>query len=83
MQLLKCTSAGTFNTPQLLKLSGIGPSDELAKHKIPLLVNSPGVGKNLQDRYEAPVLARADTKACGAVYSSAQCPELTIHLKHS
>lgn len=46
-------SAGSFNTPQLLMLSGIGPSSELRKHNIPLLVHSPGVGTNLQDRYEA------------------------------
>ncbi|KAK9871029.1 hypothetical protein WA026_009987 [Henosepilachna vigintioctopunctata] len=37
-------SAGVVNTPQLLMLSGIGPSDELAKHKIPIVANLP-VGK--------------------------------------
>ena len=51
-------SAGAFNTPQLLMLSGIGPTDELAKHKITQRVNSPGVGKNLQDRYEVAVISR-------------------------
>ena len=45
-------SAGTFNTPQLLKLSGIGPKAELEQFNIPVLVDLPGVGKNLQDRYE-------------------------------
>lgn len=47
---------GAFNTPQLLMLSGIGPAEELAKHNIPVRVNLPGVGKNLQDRYEVPVV---------------------------
>ena len=51
-------SAGAFNTPQLLMLSGIGPSDELKKHKITQRVDSPGVGKNLQDRYEVAVISR-------------------------
>jgi choline dehydrogenase-like flavoprotein len=41
-------------------LSGIGPADQLASHKIPLRVDLPGVGKNLQDRYEVPVVNRMD-----------------------
>ncbi|KAF2199495.1 putative GMC oxidoreductase [Delitschia confertaspora ATCC 74209] len=45
-------AAGAFNTPQLLKLSGIGPADELKKNNIAVLVDLPGVGTNLQDRYE-------------------------------
>ena len=45
-------AAGAFNSPQLLKLSGIGPSDELKRHGIPLVHHLPGVGKNLQDRNE-------------------------------
>jgi choline dehydrogenase len=50
-------AAGAFNTPQLLMLSGIGPADELRKHGIPVLVDLPGVGANLQDRYEVPVIS--------------------------
>ena len=50
-------SGGTFNTVELLKLSGIGPATELQSFNIPVLVNSPGVGANLQDRYEIPVTA--------------------------
>ncbi|OTA73140.1 putative GMC oxidoreductase [Hypoxylon sp. CO27-5] len=49
-------SGGTFNTPQLLLLSGIGPAEELKKHDIPVLVDLPGVGKNLQDHYEVGVI---------------------------
>jgi len=52
-------SAGVFNTPQLLKLSGIGPAAELASFSIPVVKDLPGVGKNLHDRYEAPVVALA------------------------
>lgn len=49
---------GAFNTPQLLMLSGIGPAEELQKHRIPVRVDLPGVGKNLQDRYEVGVVNR-------------------------
>lgn len=51
-------AGGTFNTPQLLMLSGVGPRDVLEKHEIPLRVELPGVGMNLQDRYEIAVVNR-------------------------
>lgn len=49
---------GAFNTPQLLMLSGIGPASELRAHGIPVQVDLPGVGRNLQDRYEVGVTHR-------------------------
>jgi choline dehydrogenase len=49
-------AAGAFNSPQILKLSGIGPSAELSRHGITPLVDLPGVGENLQDRYEVGVV---------------------------
>ena len=51
-------SGGAFNTPQLLMLSGIGPKAELSAHNIQVRVDLPGVGKNLQDRYEVGVVNR-------------------------
>ncbi len=48
---------GAFNTPQLLMLSGVGPQAHLKEHGIDAKVDLPGVGKNLQDRYEVPVTA--------------------------
>lgn len=42
-------SAGVINSPQLLKLSGVGPAAELKKHGIDVVHDLPGVGENLQD----------------------------------
>jgi choline dehydrogenase len=42
-------SAGAYNTPKLLMLSGVGPAEHLRSFGIPVVVNLPGVGQNLQD----------------------------------
>lgn len=42
-------SAGAFQSPQLLMVSGIGPKAELKKKNIATLVDLPGVGRNMQD----------------------------------
>lgn len=49
-------ACGAFNTPQLLKLSGVGPRAELERLGITVQVDLPGVGTNLQDRYEVGVV---------------------------
>ena len=45
-------SGGPINSVQLLKLSGIGPADELQQHGIKVRADRPGVGANLQDHLE-------------------------------
>src|SRR5262249_4362280 len=45
-------AGGTFNTPPLLMLSGIGPKDHLKDKGIQCKVPLEGVGRRLQDRYE-------------------------------
>jgi choline dehydrogenase len=45
-------SGGPVNSPQLLKLSGIGPRAELSRHGIDVVHELPGVGENLQDHLE-------------------------------
>ncbi|MGH6984528.1 MAG: choline dehydrogenase [Stellaceae bacterium] len=45
-------SAGAINSPQLLKLSGVGPAAELADRGIEVVCDRPGVGENLQDHAE-------------------------------
>ena len=43
----------SHNVPQLLKLNSIGPADELRSFDIPVLEDLPGVGTNMQVRYES------------------------------
>jgi choline dehydrogenase len=40
---------GSYNSPQLLLLSGIGPAEEIAEHGITPIHELPGVGKNLSE----------------------------------
>ncbi len=45
-------AGGPINSPQLLKLSGVGPAAELKGHGIDVVHDLPGVGENLQDHLE-------------------------------
>lgn len=42
-------SAGSFQSPQLLMVSGIGPRETLEQHEIEVIANRPGVGQNMWD----------------------------------
>ncbi|MNF47472.1 Alcohol dehydrogenase [acceptor] [compost metagenome] len=48
-------SAGTFMTPKLLMLSGVGPAEHLKEHGIEVILDVPGVGENYQDHLLVPV----------------------------
>ena len=50
-------AAGSYNSPKILMLSGIGPADHIRTHGIAPLHDLPGVGENLQDHHEVPVVA--------------------------
>jgi len=52
-------SAGAFGSPQLLMLSGVGPAAVLAEFGLPVQVDAPDVGENLQDHPTLPVVFRA------------------------
>ncbi|MBO0936743.1 GMC family oxidoreductase N-terminal domain-containing protein [Fibrella sp. HMF5335] len=54
-------SAGSFNSPQTLMLSGIGAADELRRHRIDVQLDLPGVGQNLQDHLFAGVSTLASS----------------------
>ncbi|GAA6200052.1 choline dehydrogenase [Aquicoccus sp. SU-CL01552] len=49
-EVLLC--GGTFNSPQLLQLSGVGNPDDLRPHGIETVHELPGVGRNLQDHLD-------------------------------
>uniref|UniRef100_A0A182QPL4 Glucose-methanol-choline oxidoreductase N-terminal domain-containing protein n=1 Tax=Anopheles farauti TaxID=69004 RepID=A0A182QPL4_9DIPT len=55
--------AGALQTPQLLKLSGIGPKLELQRHGIELVHDSPHVGKNYFDHLNLPLFVSINTTA--------------------
>ena len=44
-------SGGSFNSPQLLQLSGVGPRAQLERHGIAPVHDAPGVGEDLQDHF--------------------------------
>ena len=46
---------GAINSPQLLMLSGVGDSDQLAEHGIDAVAHAPGVGGNLLDHLVVPL----------------------------
>jgi choline dehydrogenase len=53
-------SAGAYNSPQLLMLSGIGPAEHLAMKEVEVVVDLPGVGQNLQDHINSGVIYTTD-----------------------
>jgi choline dehydrogenase-like flavoprotein len=59
--------AGAVNSPQLLMLSGIGPKRHLTDVGIKVVLDAPGVGKNLQDHLDAVVQYRCKAKDSYAV----------------
>jgi choline dehydrogenase len=52
-------SGGSFSTPQLLLLSGVGPAADLKALNIPIVADLPGVGRNMQDHNEIAVIGEA------------------------
>lgn len=60
-------SAGTFNSPQLLMLSGIGPREHLSSLGIETVLDAPAVGENLQDHIYAHVYTLAQAGREGSV----------------
>ncbi|MEA2886100.1 MAG: choline dehydrogenase [Bradyrhizobium sp.] len=51
-------SSGAYNSPQLLQLSGVGPADLLKQHGIDVVLDAPGVGRDLQDHLQVRIVMR-------------------------
>lgn len=71
-------AGGTFNTPQLLMLSGIGPKEQLSRFNIPVVVDAQGVGRNLMDNQEMPIIGQFQGQAAGFAQ-----PIIMMKTKHS
>ena len=67
-------AAGAINSPQLLLLSGIGPREELERHGIDVVLDAPGVGRNLRDHLANGILVR--TRGAETLYSAESLPNL-------
>ena len=88
--------AGAVDSPRLLLLSGIGPADALRGHDIPVIVDSPGVGQNLQDHillgvaYESNQPVPPDSAVIGEAglftyvlgNERTDSPDLQFHFRH-
>jgi len=61
-------SAGTFQSPQLLMVSGVGPADVLAKNGIPLIKNLPGVGQDMNDHILFGITYRVNVQTSTALF---------------
>jgi choline dehydrogenase len=55
-------SSGAYNSPQLLQLSGVGPAELLKSHGIDIVLDAPGVGKDLQDHMQVRLVTRCAQK---------------------
>lgn len=51
-------SGGSYNSPQLLQLSGVGPAELLKRHGIDVVLDAPGVGNDLQDHMQVRLIMR-------------------------
>lgn len=71
-------SAGAYNSPQVLLLSGIGAGSELTRHGIPVVKDLPAVGKHLQDHLVSFSLFNSNYKQ--SLDSAENFPVILKHL---
>jgi choline dehydrogenase-like flavoprotein len=75
--------AGSLQSPQLLEISGIGDADLLRKHGIPVIVDLPGVGENLQDHCISSVSYKvADDQVSGDTMRDPQMVQSAMEMYH-
>ena len=64
-------SAGVFQSPQLLQVSGVGPAALLQKYNIKVVANRPGVGQNMNDHITVPISYRVNVPTSSALDNGA------------
>lgn len=72
-------SAGAFDSPKLLMLSGIGDANHLQAMGIPIVADLPGVGQNLQDHIFTVVVQESTQDVHSAITSSVAEAGLILH----
>jgi choline dehydrogenase len=70
---------GAVHTPHLLKLSGIGPSDELEKHNIPVVKDLPGVGENMVDHMFVPLVFKSKMPSLQYLFNRVKALPHLVH----
>jgi choline dehydrogenase-like flavoprotein len=64
-------SAGAVGSPQILQLSGVGPADWLGELGLPVVLDKPGVGRNLQDHLQQRAIFKVQgTRTLNTTYHS-------------
>ncbi len=76
-------SAGSIGSPQLLQLSGIGPGALLQQHGIPVAVDLPGVGANLQDHLQIRAVFRIEGASTLNIMASSLWGKAKIGLEYA
>ena len=71
-------SAGAFQSPQLLMVSGVGPRATLEKFKIPVLADRPGVGQNMWDHVFFGISYRVNLISVSALGDPAVAADATV-----
>ncbi|KAJ5595497.1 GMC oxidoreductase [Penicillium hispanicum] len=71
-------SAGSYHSPKILLLSGIGPVAELEKHGITQLVDSPEVGRNFLDHLAVPLIWKLKKREYDLPFSALANPVMSL-----
>ncbi|KAI4728742.1 alcohol oxidase [Aureobasidium sp. EXF-10728] len=64
-------SAGAFQSPQLLMVSGVGPKSTLQQHNITVIADRPGIGSNMWDHVLFPVMYQVDVETMNSLTNPA------------
>lgn len=59
-------SGGTFQSPQLLQVSGVGPTELLTQHNVTVIADRPGVGQGLNDHIFYGIAYRVNVETVSA-----------------